>query len=50
MLSMECGPASRVIDGKKDNHLFPAGKIAMTLFSFFARKSPRELSLPFHMS
>ncbi len=35
---------------EKDNHLFPAGKIAMTLFSFFARKSPRELSLPSHMS
>jgi hypothetical protein len=36
--------------GEKDNHLFPAGKIAMTLFSFFALKSPRELSLPSHMS
>jgi hypothetical protein len=35
---------------EKDNHLFPAGKIAMTLFSFFALKFPRELSLPFHMS
>jgi len=34
----------------KDNHLFPAGKIAMTLFSFFALKSPREQSLPSHMS
>ena len=35
---------------EKDNHLFPAGKIAMTHFSFFARQSPRELSLPSHMS
>jgi hypothetical protein len=34
----------------KRQPLFPAGKIAMTLFSFFAFKSPRELSLPFHMS
>src|SRR5712692_7584479 len=33
---------------EKDNPLFPAGKIAMTLFSFFALKSPRELSLPSH--